>query len=76
MNGVTGFALTASSVILLLWGLVPGVTMYPAARLGQGFMGLTEAGENVACYSLGNLAGALISSESVRRYIWWLCGDY
>lgn len=61
MNGVTGFALTASAVILLFWGLLPGLTMDPVARLGQGFMGLTEAGENVSYYSLGNLAGALIS---------------
>ena len=35
--------------------------MDPAARLGQGFMGLKEAGEEVAYYSLGNLSGALIS---------------
>ncbi len=61
MNRVTGFALTASAVILLLWGLAPKLTMDPAARLGQGFMGLKEAGEEVAYYSLGNLSGALIS---------------
>lgn len=61
MNRVTGFALTASAVILLFWGLAPRLTMDPAARLGQGFMGLAEAGEEVAYYSLGNLSGALIS---------------
>ena len=61
MNRVTGFALTASAVILLLWGLAPGLTMDPAARLGQSFMQLTEAGEKVAYYSWGNLSGAFIS---------------
>ena len=61
MNRVTGFALTVSAVILLLWGLVPGLTMDPAARLGQSFMQLTEFGEKVAYFSLGNLAGALVS---------------
>ena len=61
MNVVTGFALTASAVILLLWGLAPELTMDPVARQGQGFMGLTKAGENVTYYSPGNLTGALIS---------------
>lgn len=61
MNAVTGFALTASAGAVLLWGLVPGLTMDPAARLGQGFMGLARAGEEVAYYSPGNLAGALVS---------------
>lgn len=61
MNRVTGLALTGSAAVLLLWGLVPGLTMDPAARMGQGFMQLTEFGERVAYYSWGNLAGAFIS---------------
>lgn len=61
MNGTTGFALTFSAAVLLLWGLAPKYTMDPVARLGQRFMGLTEAGEAVAYYSWGNLAGALLS---------------
>ncbi|MBO5283407.1 MAG: NADH dehydrogenase [Lachnospiraceae bacterium] len=61
MNRASGFALTVSAVILLVWGLVPHVTMDRAARLGQGFMGLQEAGEAVAYYSWRNLSGALIS---------------
>ncbi len=61
MNPVTGFALTASAAVLLFWGLVPGLTMDPAARLGQGFMGLSRAEEEVAYYSPDNLTGALVS---------------
>lgn len=61
MNRASGFALTASAVILLVWGLAPHLTMDRAARLGQGFMGLQEAGEAVAYYSGKNLTGALIS---------------
>jgi len=61
MNRVTGFALTASAAILLFWGLAPRLTMDPVARLGQGFMGLVGAGEEVDYMSAGNLSGALIS---------------
>ena len=60
-NPGTGFALTASAGILVLWGLAPGFTMDPVAWLGQGFMGLKESGEQVAFYSPGNLAGAAVS---------------
>lgn len=61
MNRVTGFALTVSAVILLFWGLAPGLTMDPVSRLGQGFMQLTQFGEKVAYFSWGNLVGALVS---------------
>lgn len=61
MNRASSFALTASALVLLLWGLVPGLTMDPAARLGQGFMKLQEAGEAVAYFSWKNLSGGLIS---------------
>ncbi len=61
MNWATGIALTISAVVLLLWGLMPRLTMDRVARLGQRFMGLQEAGETVAYYSWKNLSGALIS---------------
>lgn len=61
MNRMTGFALTLSAVVLLLWGLAPRLTMERIARLGQGFMGLSHTGDAVAYYSWSNLAGAIIS---------------
>lgn len=61
MNRTTGFALTLSAAVLLLWGLTPRLTMDRVARLGQGFMGLSHSGEAVAYYSWGNLAGAMVS---------------
>ena len=61
MNSVTGFALTVSAGILLLWGLLPGLTMDPAARLGQSFMGAARGKGAVAYFSLENLSGAAVS---------------
>lgn len=61
MNRESGFALTASALILLIWGLFPHAIMDRAAELGQGLMHLEEAGEAVAYFSLKNLSGAVIS---------------
>lgn len=61
MNSVTGFALTVSAGILLLWGLLPGLTMDPAARLGQSFMGAARGKGAVAYFSPENLSGAAVS---------------
>ena len=61
MNPVSALALGGSSLVLLVWGLLPGFTMDPAARLAQGFMGLEEIGESVSYFSLENLQGAFIS---------------
>lgn len=61
MNAESAFALTASAVILLIWGLFPHGLMDRAAGLGQRFMGLTEFGETVSYFSWKNLSGALIS---------------
>lgn len=60
MNCESGFALTVSAVILLIWGLFPEA-MDRAAKFGQGLMHLEEAGHKVAYFSLECLSGALIS---------------
>ncbi len=61
MNLFSGFALTGSALVLLVWGLFPEYTMDRAAALAQGFMGLAETGEGVSIFSLECLSGALIS---------------
>ncbi|MDY4516280.1 MAG: complex I subunit 5 family protein [Hominisplanchenecus sp.] len=61
MNAESGFALTVSAVLLLIWGLFPHGIMDRAAALGQGLMHLEEAGHRVAYFSLKNLSGAGIS---------------
>lgn len=61
MNPGSGFALTASALILLVWGLLPHGLMDRAANLGQSFMNLEEAGNAVNYFSPGNLRGGLIS---------------
>lgn len=61
MNPESTFALGGSGLLLLIWGLFPYKIMDPVAILGQGFMGLEEAGHQVAYFSLVNLKGAVIS---------------
>ena len=61
MNAESGFALTVSAVLLLVWGLFPHGIMDRAAEFGQGLMHLEEAGHQVAYFSLKNLSGAGIS---------------
>lgn len=64
MNKVSGFALTGSALVLLLWGLAPHTFMDKAARLGESFMNLlyVEGAEHsVTYFSLTNLKGALTS---------------
>ena len=61
MNPATAAALGGSALVLFAWGLLPGLTMDPAARLAQDFMGLEEMGESVSYFSLENLQGAFIS---------------
>lgn len=61
MNKASGFALTGSALILLVWGLFPHGIMDRAAELGQSFMNLREFGHPVSYFSLGNLQGAFIS---------------
>lgn len=56
-----------SGAVLLVTGLLfPFMGMFPRmmdklANLGQGFMGLTAAGESVSYFSFGNLKGSLVS---------------
>lgn len=61
MNGGSGFALTVSALVLLVWGLFPHSTMDRTAELGQTFMHLEEAGHAVHYFNWVNLSGALIS---------------
>ena len=61
MNRESTFALTASALILLIWGLFPHSIMDRAANLGQAFLNLEEAGGEAAYFSLGNLSGAAVS---------------
>ena len=60
-NGAADFALAGSALVLLIWGLFPYQLMDKAAALGQSFLNLSEGGESVRYFSLGNLSGALIS---------------
>lgn len=61
MNMASGFALTGSALLLLVWGLFPHGIMDRAAGLGQSFMKLEEFGDTVSYFSFGNLTGGLIS---------------
>ncbi|MDD6812204.1 MAG: proton-conducting transporter membrane subunit [Lachnospiraceae bacterium] len=64
MNVESGFALTASALVLLVWGLFPHTIMDKVARLGEEFMNFLSHGSSehvVAYFSLENLKGALIS---------------
>lgn len=61
MNGASGFALTASALVLLVWGWFPHGIMDKAAELAQSFMKLEEFGERISYFSLGSLRGGLIS---------------
>lgn len=62
MNKESTFALAASAVILLVWGLFPHLLMDRTATFAQNFMNLKEAGETVHYFSLENLSGMLISA--------------
>ena len=64
MNVESGFALTASAIVLFLWGIFPRSLMDKAAKLGEDFMNIIslESTEHIVAYfSLVNLKGALIS---------------
>lgn len=64
MNVESGFALTASALVLFVWGFFPHTLMDKAADLSEDFMNFLslESTEHVVEYfSLVNLKGALIS---------------
>lgn len=60
MNPVSTIVLSASALVLLVWGLFPKL-MDKAAELSQSFMRLEEFGERVSYFSFENLKGALIT---------------
>ncbi len=61
MNIITKTALAGSALVLFVWGVLPSLTMDPAAVLAQRFMGLEDEGAAVSYFSLENLKGAAIS---------------
>lgn len=64
MNAESGFALTASAVVLFIWGIFPHTLMDKAAMLGEAFMNYRSPEgvvHEVAYFSAANLKGALIS---------------
>ena len=61
MSPLSGAVLLAGSLLFPVMGIFPGMTMDKLADLGQGFMGLAEAGESVSYFSPGNLKGGLTS---------------
>ncbi len=61
MNGGSTFALTASALVLLVWGLLPHMIMEKAAVMAQPFMNLEETVGRVNYFSPGNLRGGCIS---------------
>ena len=61
MDGGSVFALGGSALILFLWGLAPHMVMDRAAKLAEGFMNYSTAGQAVQYFSLSNLSGGLVS---------------
>ncbi len=61
MNPITTAALSASALLLLVWGMFPHGIMDRAAEMAQSFMGLEEFGEVINYFSWSNLSGSLIS---------------
>lgn len=61
MSPLSGGVLLAASLLFPVMGMFSGVTMNRLADLGQGFMGLVEAGERVSYFNLANLKGGLTS---------------
>lgn len=60
MSPLSGGVLLAASLLFPIMGMFSGMTD-KLADLGQGFMGLMEAGEKVSYFSPGNLKGGLTS---------------
>lgn len=60
-NPVSKGSLCAAAVILLIWGLLPGLLMDGAADLAKGFLGHSADLQRVAYYQWENLKGAGIS---------------
>lgn len=61
MSSLSGAALLIPALLFPLMGMFPGVTLDKLADLGEGFMGVENAGAEVAYFSFGNLRGGLTS---------------
>ena len=61
MSPLSKAVLTAVSLLFPVMGMFSGLTLDKLADLGQGFMGLAEAGEKVSYFSFGNLKGGITS---------------
>ena len=57
----SAIAVVGSAAVLLVWGLVPGLTMDPVSDFTRNFFGLPEFGHQVRYFALENLKGAGIS---------------
>lgn len=61
MNAASAAALTISALVIVVLGIVPGLTMDRLADLGQGFLLFEEKVHPVTYFSIVNLKGACIS---------------
>jgi len=61
MSPLSKTVLTAAALLFPIMGIFSGITMDRLADLGQGFMGLAEAGEKISYFSFANLKGGVIS---------------
>lgn len=57
----SAIAVAGSAAVLLVWGLVPVLTMDPVSDFTRNFFGLSEFGHKVRYFAPGNLKGAVIS---------------
>ncbi|MCI8504971.1 MAG: NADH dehydrogenase [Lachnospiraceae bacterium] len=55
------FAVVVPALLLPVMGMIPGLTMEPVAKLGEGFFGGGPLAHPVRYFSLENLSGGLIS---------------
>lgn len=61
MNKQSGFALLGSTILIILSGLLPYITMNRLADMGQGFLHLETAEPALRYFSIENMNGALNS---------------
>lgn len=61
MNLQSKFAVGATSVLFLIFGVFPNLTMDKMADMAQGFMGLEQNAHAVGYFTWTNLKGSLIS---------------
>jgi len=61
MSPFTSVALTASAILLFVWGFIPKLTMLPVGKIASAFMNLEDDMHAVHFYSFECLSGAFIS---------------